>query len=71
MVTIREFREYKAKGTVGHDRHASLESATESSQAVYMGYQHDQRKWFFRERGAVVMVGTLQVHQRTSRALEC
>jgi hypothetical protein len=44
MVTIREFREYKAKGTVGHDRHASLESATESSQAVYMGYHHDQRK---------------------------
>lgn len=44
MVTIREFREYKAKGAVGHDRHASLESATESSQAVYMGYHHDQRK---------------------------
>jgi hypothetical protein len=42
MVTIREFKEYRAKGSSGEIRHASLESAMDSPEAVYMGYH--QRK---------------------------
>lgn len=43
MVTIREFKEYKARmrssPMAGETRHASIQSTGESPDSVYMGYQ--------------------------------